>query len=261
VIKTHHLRTWDGFLQHLKSQRQKRKLLFRGQSDSRWPLETTLERRLRKPVSIEDYYRLAAVRVRPQLESLTGRRHDLPPLSELRALLKNYDEFSLSGLPDEVLSYLIHLRHHGFPSPLLDWTRSPFVAAYFAFAGDQPGVARRSIYAWAHAPFRATGTNKPELRQIGSFLRTHQRHALQQCDYSLRTVFDTEKGKWSFAPHEEGFLGTGLAAERLLKFNIPSTERLKVLKFLDSVNLNAYSLFGTEDSLMETLALRELECR
>jgi hypothetical protein len=43
------------------------------------------------------------------------------------------------------------------------------------------------------------------------------------------------------------------------KFNIPSTERLKVLRMLDSYNLNSLSLFGSEESLMETMALRELD--
>jgi hypothetical protein len=47
----------------------------------------------------------------------------------------------------------------------------------------------------------------------------------------------------------------------LWKFNIPTSERLKVLKFLDAHNLNAFSLFGSEESLMETMALRELEFR
>jgi hypothetical protein len=36
------------------------------------------------------------------------------------------------------------------------------------------------------------------------------------------------------------------------------SERQKVLKILDEVNVNAYSLFGSEESLMETLAVREL---
>jgi hypothetical protein len=34
---------------------------------------------------------------------------------------------------------------------------------------------------------------------------------------------------------------------------------LKVLKMLDKYNLNAFSLFESEESLMETLAVREME--
>ena len=43
------------------------------------------------------------------------------------------------------------------------------------------------------------------------------------------------------------------------KFNIPSSERPKVLRFLEEFNLNAYSLYGSEDSLMQTLTTRELD--
>jgi hypothetical protein len=48
--------------------------------------------------------------------------------------------------------------------------------------------------------------------------------------------------------HQQGFCW---------KFNIPATQRPKVLKLLDEHNLNAFSLFGSEESLMETLAIRE----
>lgn len=41
------------------------------------------------------------------------------------------------------------------------------------------------------------------------------------------------------------------------KFTIPVTERMRVLAVLDEHNLNAFSLFGSEESLMETLAARE----
>ena len=43
------------------------------------------------------------------------------------------------------------------------------------------------------------------------------------------------------------------------KFNLPATERLKVLKLLDRSNINAFSLFQSEESLMETMAFRELD--
>ncbi len=40
-----------------------------------------------------------------------------------------------------------------------------------------------------------------------------------------------------------------------------SDRTAKVQKMLDSYNLNAFSLFGSEESLMETMALRELHFR
>jgi hypothetical protein len=45
------------------------------------------------------------------------------------------------------------------------------------------------------------------------------------------------------------------------KFTIPASERRKVLEQLDEFNVNAFSLFGSEESLMETLTVRELFLR
>jgi len=42
---------------------------------------------------------------------------------------------------------------------------------------------------------------------------------------------------------------------------MPASEQVYVLKQLEEYNLNAYSLFGSEESLMETLAIRELLLR
>jgi len=47
----------------------------------------------------------------------------------------------------------------------------------------------------------------------------------------------------------------------LWKFNIPWGERIKVLKLLDDHNVNAFSLFDSDEALLETIALRELTFR
>ena len=145
-------RTWEGFLRQLKTIRNGRSLHFRGHSDSRWQLRTTLDRRGGEGTIVLDYYHIVS-RIRPQVESFTGRTFELPPYGELMKLLKEYESFSLglTGGRFPGYSFLIYLRHHGFPSPLLDWTRSPYIAAYFAFAPEQSGARRRSIYAWAES--------------------------------------------------------------------------------------------------------------
>jgi len=47
----------------------------------------------------------------------------------------------------------------------------------------------------------------------------------------------------------------------LWKIEIPASERVNVLRFLDKFNLNAFSLFDSEESLIETLAFREIDLK
>ena len=51
--------------------------LFRGQRDSTWRLETTLERHGQKNLPVEDYYRLMG-RITPHLEVVTGATWNVP---------------------------------------------------------------------------------------------------------------------------------------------------------------------------------------
>jgi hypothetical protein len=94
----------------------------------------------------------------------------------------------------------------------------------------------------------------PVLYRYGPYVRTHHRHVLQQSEYTLCMGFDDE---WRFEKYDVIFERGPRQQGICWKFTIPVTERAKVLRLLDEYNLNAFSLFSSEESMMETLALRQ----
>ena len=266
MIKTITVESWEDFIERLKPitdfQKEHPKgvfpALFRGQSNAEFKLETTLERNDQNKMRITDYYRLIGQST-PTAEALSGSRWEMPEHPEIDKYFSDFELFGGRHGPLPATEFLVYLRHHGFPSPLLDWSASPYVAAYFAFR-DNYKRSYVSIYTLEESKHQLYSSDRPLLRRIGPFIRTHKRHFLQQADYTLSAIFNIDDGGWRFASHE-----IPISEERedywnfrVTKFNIPASERLKLLRQLDAHNLNAFSLFGSEDSLMETLAMRYL---
>lgn len=130
---------WQEFeiwLQELQGREYRRGLLFRGQADSKWRLETTLERSGHSTMPIADYYDLIVRRIGPVVsafssmqapsfnENLWNELSDYARLSDYRRYKGSiFDQTVFPG--GDHFEYVAYLRHHGFPSPLLDWSQSP----------------------------------------------------------------------------------------------------------------------------------------
>lgn len=258
-MTTVHLRKWKSFAPKIAAIINKyplSQILFPGQSDASWRLETTLERYPVKLPQAKDYFR-AMLSARPQIETYTNQSWSVPTEDEFIEALKR--EAMGQKFPDlpPAYEYMIYLRHHGFPSPLLDWTTSPYVAAFFAFSKAVPSPGRVSIYVYIEYPSNRKGiTFDANISVHGSSIRSHRRHFLQQCTYTTCTVKKEEE--WQYTCHEDVFDQGSEIQDFLWKFNLPASERTTVLRDLDRYNLNSYSLFGTEESLMETVAQRKI---
>ena len=206
------VRSWESFEKKLKEIRlaeisagRSEEFLFRGLRDSTSPLATTLERAGLVRGRISEYYKMIS-HTKPQIETLTGLKWDIPSFPVFEESMRNHDTWALRNFPDQATySYLVYLRHHGFPSPLLDWTRSPYIAAYFAFRSNiKPAKGRVSIYMFSERPEggKSWSSGEPEIRPIGQYVTTHRRHYSQQSDYTMCVFFGNE---FRFAGHEEVF--------------------------------------------------------
>jgi hypothetical protein len=264
---------WESFLaeiQFLRENYKNRPMLFRGQPDADFRLTTTLERAGCEEMSVDAYYLLVS-RVRPAIETFTGVNWDVPEYSlQLAESFRQRELFTvgLGSFPSPPLyRYLIYLRHHGFPSPLLDWSYSPYVAAFFAFRDSLSRHPRSrpkavAVYAYCEYPKGVKGgaLGEPAMRAIGSHIRSHPRHFRQQSDYTMCGALDAGVG-WKFHLHESVIGSRGDKQDALWKFNLPSEEGRKVLDLLNQYNLNAFSLFDSAETLLETMWFREYVLR
>jgi hypothetical protein len=103
-------------------------LLFRGHRDASWRLASTFARHMPVPFSAS-----------------TSRKLDdmiLHFIVRLRSM-----DIDLPFRIDDRRARLEFARHYGLPSPLIDFSKSPYVALFFAFNGVRPHDSTNSDYA------------------------------------------------------------------------------------------------------------------
>src|SRR5712691_12753295 len=102
--------------------------LFRGQADASWSLIPSLTRMLKRVEIPLDRIRVAEYQL---VVRFWSRAHLYLPSAMIRSAA------------DPVGSWIV-MQHYGVPTRLLDWTRSPYVAAYFALQDSIVRFTRES---------------------------------------------------------------------------------------------------------------------
>jgi len=260
------VRTWEEFeeqattkIQQMVALQSKKghyttPILFRGQANAEWGLTTTLQRATGKDEeTATDYHHWMQI-VHNDITSFLDKRWDTD--AKLRVI-----GFEVKGI-----AFMVYLRQNGFPSPLLDWTQSPYIAAYFAFRDAQIGTNRPEyvcVYTYEQSPMEGEEKRSDfqdmemaSVHTIGPCLATDKKHHLQQCQYTL--CMSGESDDYRFAEYPDEITRSDTRPCVIEKYIIPLSEQKKVLRRLHLMNITAFSLFGTEAALIESLAIREL---
>ncbi|MFT6908021.1 MAG: hypothetical protein ACJAS1_004709 [Oleiphilaceae bacterium] len=231
--------------------------IFRGQRDSTWPLRSKFDREYRSAKNLLKFtdplkglnqqdknlveqqipkiYLDARQDVLDRLldsfkKACTGRRGQSPK--------------SLSDIEWWALG-----QHFGLSTPLLDWTQSPYVAAYFALKDPcLDSNTDRAVWAYTHSGMVEIFTNSPGFDQQNSSQSDAIEIVFGLIDENSRII--SQSGLFTKSPAGEDveeFISdkinlTGMSPI-LYKIEIPSSQREAFLRHLEAMNIHAGSLF------------------
>jgi len=236
---TFRLATWSRFFDFLEAEvfnasiDSKHAYIWRGQRRSDWSLSSSLDRLFQRLSLLTAGPDVLERRSKEHLESFKyatrGRRGRNPA-----PLLEN--EWWALG------------QHFGLATPLLDWTRSPFAAAYFAFEEsgtestdyrvvyglDQHAVKRKSDELLEDQSFEE---GRPPVIDFIDPMSDENQRLVSQSGLFTRAPIGTPIEQWVARAFESS------AEAVLLRIEIPNVDRLTCLRALNRMNINHLSLF------------------
>lgn len=227
--------------------------VWRGQADASWPVSSTLGRCLEPTATPGDA--LEAERV--ALQEFKSQVHLHMRTDELP-----HDQ--------DILGWWQLMRHHGVPTRLVDWTASPYVAAYFAvcerwdcdgaiwyFHGLDLKTSMDRLYGAAPASLQELAASLFDAAAMPRIMteapwRKSQRMLAQQ---SLFTVCFQPRVDHSYVI-ETALMPIQQTDPRdaLVKVEIPAALKPDILRKLRAMNVTASLLFPGVDGLGKSVA-------
>ena len=217
--------------------------LFRGQACSCWRLSPSLLRDLPKDITSEGALEIE----RRALREFMSQAHLHLPTSVLPA-------------NDDVVDSWTLMQQHGAPTRLLDWTKSPYVAAYFAVAEhwNQDG-AIWVFFVDGMREFMARRFGEKDICKVRGSYITHRAAHEQLFAVERRTKSDrmlVQQGGFTIctqvlADHERtiGACYPGPSPRKPLKLTIRHELKSDFLKQLRAMNVTGSSLFPGVDGI------------
>jgi hypothetical protein len=230
------VKTWEEFRQ-FANQLDAYRYIFRGQPSNKWRLRTSFHRTGR--ASLLKFMIQDIPILHRQLSGMMAHHLDL------RDPLHNAAFYSL-------------VQHHGYPTPLLDWTYSPFIAAFFAYRSVRAQENREHrvrIFVfdklhWEREFERVSLVNAPKLHftVLEPLALNNPRVVPQQSVSSVTNLDDIETYLRS---REAQFDRNYLRA-----IDLPASERGQIMHELSLMGITAGSLFPGIEGACEQIRHR-----
>jgi len=225
------LSSWQEFHQKVRSLKSKRGYVWRGQKkdeNSGWSLHSSFDRK---------------VQIKDQRDRAKKLKHHLDNFKE--AMNKSYPNV----LPQDDVDVWALGQHYGLKTPLLDWTLSPYIAAYFAFIEGIDQNDRNDCYRYVYALNRSLERLMSKRKKASQILSSDRSVPfIDQLPYP-NPRFTAQKGIFTKAFHgnDIGKYVQNFSRKRpsevvIVKFRIPTKDREECLRDLHLRNIDHTSL-------------------
>ncbi|MHC4144437.1 MAG: FRG domain-containing protein [Planctomycetota bacterium] len=222
------LQSWKDFSSGVAHLDELGAFIWRGQRQD-WPLLSKFQRDVKG-----NHTKILTEHTRTFRNAIKGRRGNNPP-----------------PLNNDIAVWKLG-QHYGLPTPLLDWTESPFVAAYFAYwedGSEDEDKPYRFVYGLSKDITRwgpvKSSEDKLEKRYVyvsDECSDENARMINQRGLFTLTSAADIEIEqvvRLCYSDDEE----KGVKRIILVKIQIPSTDRNQCLRELNRMNINHATLF------------------
>jgi FRG domain len=250
-VVTYRVEKWSEFVDIIQGWRSVRNWCFRGQGDARWPLRSSLSRQ----IEISKVFHKAW----PGQES------------RIRRIFQRKANLFISDPPQEdELEWLALMQHHGAPTRLLDFTWSPYVAAFFALERATEDAAIWALnlpllwelYDRQRIDGVDVGNADPRDAKIFQkyYLPNNRAFVWQGDPFRMSQRVIAQSGTFLVSSHlgltvEDILARYPREQELLVKFLLPTaTLRAEAMASLYSMNITQATLFPGLDGLARSMA-------